>query len=214
MNALESLLRPATAVLNRNIQEITQARTLCAELEGTVVAIRVSNTALAAYFEVQHDCVDLTVASDQEPNVVISGSLLALTKMLIDADPSMLRDGSIELTGDAEVAQQFQDLLTLARPDLEEELASIVGDIAAHRVGNMARGIASWGRNARSTMAANVREYLQEESRDAPSRFEAEEFADDVGVLRDDVDRIEARLNRLRKHEPSLKSSLKSNHNE
>ena len=46
-------------------------------------------------------------------------------------------------------------------------------------------------------MGANVREYLQEESRDAPSRYEVEQFSAGVSTLRDDVDRIEARLNRL-----------------
>ena len=44
-------------------------------------------------------------------------------------------------------------------------------------------------------MSDNVREYLQEESRDVPSRYEVERFADEVGRLRDDVDRLEARIN-------------------
>jgi ubiquinone biosynthesis protein UbiJ len=47
-------------------------------------------------------------------------------------------------------------------------------------------------------MGANIREYLQEESRDAPSRDEVDRFSAAVNTLRDDVDRIEARLNRLR----------------
>ncbi len=47
-------------------------------------------------------------------------------------------------------------------------------------------------------MGANIREYLQEESRDAPSRYEVDKFTADVSALRDDVDRVEARLNRLR----------------
>jgi len=42
-----------------------------------------------------------------------------------------------------------------------------------------------------------VREYLQEESRDVPSRYEVEEFAGEIGRLRDDVDRLEARINLL-----------------
>jgi ubiquinone biosynthesis protein UbiJ len=46
-------------------------------------------------------------------------------------------------------------------------------------------------------MASNIREYLQEESRDVPSRYEVERFAQQVDSLRDDVARLEARLNRL-----------------
>jgi ubiquinone biosynthesis protein UbiJ len=46
-------------------------------------------------------------------------------------------------------------------------------------------------------MGANIREYLQEESRDAPSRYEVERFASRVDTLRDDVDRLAARVARL-----------------
>ena len=110
-----------------------------------------------------------------------------------------VRDGSLDLTGDAETAREFQQLLAFAKPDVEEELSGIVGDVAAHRLGEIARGVGRWGRDARSTMGANIREYLQEESRDAPSRYEVDAFSKNVGTLRDDVDRVEARLNRLLK---------------
>jgi ubiquinone biosynthesis protein UbiJ len=106
-----------------------------------------------------------------------------------------LRDGTLELTGDAHVADRFQRLLSFAKPDIEEELSNVIGDAAAHRLANLARGV--WGRGARSTMGANIREYLQEESRDAPSRYEVDRFTANVNALRDDVDRLEARINRL-----------------
>ena len=46
-------------------------------------------------------------------------------------------------------------------------------------------------------MGDNVREYLQEESRDVPTRYEVDRFTQRVGALRDDVERIAARLNRM-----------------
>jgi ubiquinone biosynthesis protein UbiJ len=141
--------------------------------------------------------LELTTDYEDEPDVLISGSLLTLARMTGESGISALRDGSLELTGDAHTAERFQRLLSLAKPDPEEELSGLVGDAAAHRLGELARGIGNWARDARSTMGANIREYLQEESRDVPSRYEVDRFADDVGVLRDDVDRLEARINRL-----------------
>ena len=46
-------------------------------------------------------------------------------------------------------------------------------------------------------MGANIREYLQEESQDVPSRYEVDRFADKVNDLRDDVERLEARISHL-----------------
>jgi ubiquinone biosynthesis protein UbiJ len=198
MDALEAALRPIVSLINRNISESTPARELCAELSGTVVAVRVRDTALSAYFLVHDDALDIVASSSQEPDVVITGSIITLARMAGQSGETAIRRGSLDLNGDAETANQFQQLLSFAKPDIEEEISGIVGDVAAHRLGEMARGVGRWGKNARSTMGANIREYLQEESRDAPSRYEVDKFAADVNTLRDDVERIEARINRLR----------------
>lgn len=199
MDALEAALRPIASLLNRNIAESTPARELCLKLSGTVVAVRVRNTALAAYFIVNDEVLDVVTSSADAPDVVITGSIITLARMAGQSGETAIRDGSLDLTGDAETAREFQQLLAFAKPDVEEELSGIVGDVAAHRLGEIARGLGRWGRDARSTMGANVREYLQEESRDAPSRYEVDAFSKNVGTLRDDVDRVEARLNRLLK---------------
>lgn len=199
MDALEAALRPVASLLNRNIAESTPARELCLKLSGTVVAIRVRNTALTAYFIVNDEVLDVVTSSADEPDVVITGSIITLARMAGQSGETAVRDGSLDLTGDAETAREFQQLLAFAKPDVEEELSGIVGDVAAHRLGEIARGVGRWGRDARSTMGANIREYLQEESRDAPSRYEVDAFSKNVGTLRDDVDRVEARLNRLLK---------------
>lgn len=197
MNPLEAVLQPVASVLNRNIRETTPARELCDKLDGAVVAVRVRGTGLATWFVIDDGELRLTTDYADEPDVVISGSLLTLARMSGDAGLEALRNGSLELTGDTHKAERFQRLLALARPDVEEELSGVIGDAAAHRLGEVARSIAAWGRDARATMGANVREYLQEERRDVPSRYEVERFGAEVDTLRDDVDRLEARIARL-----------------
>jgi ubiquinone biosynthesis protein UbiJ len=108
-----------------------------------------------------------------------------------------IRDGSLDITGDAYTAHRFKQMLNYAKPDIEEELSQVIGDVAAHHAGEFARGFRDWARDARTTIGSNIREYLQEESRDVPSRYEVERFASNVDSLRDDVARLEARINRL-----------------
>jgi len=197
MDSLETLLRPITTVLNRNISETTPARELCARLDGKIIAIRVRDTALAMYFTIRDEVIGLTADHESEPDVVITGSLLTLARIAGNSGERALRTGALDLTGDVATAEAFQSLLGYAKPDLEEELSGIVGDGAAHRIGEVARGVGSWARNARETMGSNIREYLQEESRGAPSRYEVDRFTKDLHTLRDDVERLEARINRL-----------------
>ena len=197
IDPLEAALRPVANLLNRNIRATTPARKLCKELDGTVVAIRVSKTALAASFIVHDDHLELTTEISDDPDVLISGSLLTLARMAGDSGSSTLRDGSVEMAGDVLLAEKFQQLLDYAKPDIEEELASVVGDATAHRLGEFARGFSRWSAQARDTMSDNIREYLQEESRDLPSRYEIDRFTADVDALRDDVARLAARIERL-----------------
>ena len=201
MNPLETLLSPLARTLNRNIGESTTARELCRQLDGKVVAIRVRDTGLAMVFEFSDEQVRLRTEIGTEPDVVLTGSLVTLARLASPMDEAdsgaAARRGGLDITGDAFVAQAFQKLLGHARPDPEEELSRIVGDTAAYHAGQFARGVRDWAIEARTTMGTNVREYLQEESGQAPSRFEFERFARNVDALRDDVARLEARINRL-----------------
>ena len=196
MNTLDALMRPVVSLINRQIRNKTPARELCANLEGTVVAVRVRDTALAMYFLVGHDALEIRSYADT-PDVVISGSLLALTRLAGQSAEDAIRDGSVELIGDAETAQSFQQLLAYGKPDIEEELSGVFGDVAAHGLGDIARNVSRWGKNAHDTIRQNVREYLQEESRTVPSRYEVDAFRAQTETLRDDVERFEARLRRL-----------------
>lgn len=197
MDALHTALRPITSLLNRQIRARAPARALSNELDGKTIAIRIRDTSLAAYLHIAGEELVLSGEFDREPDVILSGTLLALLQMSRSAGEDLIRKGEIELTGDAQLAGQFRKLMKFARPDPEEELSRVVGDVAAHGVGDIVRGIGKWGRRAGATLRQNVSEYLQEESRALPSRYEVERFRGSVEALRDDVARFEARLRRL-----------------
>jgi ubiquinone biosynthesis protein UbiJ len=197
MNTLDSLLRPAVSMINRQIAAKTPARALARELDGRTFALRVSDTGLAIYLRVDGGAVALTATYEGEPDVVATGSLVSLTRLAGPAGEDLVRDGRIDIAGDALLASQFRKLMHYGRPDLEEELSSVIGDVAAHGIGEFLRDVRSRGRAAGRTMQQNVGEYLQEESRAVPARHEAEAFRKDVGALRDDVARFEARLKRF-----------------
>ena len=204
MDTLETLFRPLTALVNRQIKATTPARELCAELDGKIMAVRVKDTGLAIYFCACPDEIALFGEYDGEPDVAITGSIMSLARLAGARGEDAIRDGSLELIGDAELAQAFQKLLGYGKPDIEEELSGVIGDVAAHRLGEVARSVGSWGKEASATLRQNITEFLQEERRDVPSRHEVETFTRKVDELRDDVARVEARLINL-EHEDQEK---------
>jgi ubiquinone biosynthesis protein UbiJ len=181
-------------MINRQVAAKTPARELCSQLEDRVMALRVNDTALAVYLQIADGGVILGSTCEQEPDVIVSGSLLSLAKLASPDGDATIRHGDIDITGDVIIAQQFQKLLYFGRPDIEEELAAVIGDAAAHGLGELLRGFGEWRRGATETMRQNVGEYLQEESRSVPTRDEVEAFRGRVETLRDDVSRIEARI--------------------
>lgn len=190
-------LTPLESLLNRNIAASSAARALCRRLDGKVMALHVEGMPLSIYFKSNGEQMSLDTQHEGTPNATLSGTPLSLLRMAGPAPETALRTGSVHIHGDAEIAQTFSELLKQARPDLEEELSRVIGDVAAHQVGDMARSALGFARRAADTFAQNVSEYLQEEGRDAPSRTEADEFITGVDKLRDDVDRLEARLSLL-----------------
>jgi ubiquinone biosynthesis protein UbiJ len=85
----------------------------------------------------------------------------------------------------------------LLRPDVEEELAQLVGDVPAHTLGRFARGVFGWSEKAASTTVRNVAEYLAHEKQHLVPRAEGDQLLKGVDTLREDVDRLEARLDVL-----------------
>jgi len=85
----------------------------------------------------------------------------------------------------------------LLRPDIEEDLSLLIGDVPAHQIGRFARMAASWGQRAVSTAVENTAEYFAHERRDLVSRNEGEQYLRGVDLLREDLDRLAARIDQL-----------------
>jgi len=192
-------LQPLEAVLNRNIAASATARQLCRQLDGKVLALHVTGTPVNLYLRGSGERMELDTTNEGTATATLSGAPLSLLRLAGASPEATLRGGSVHIEGNAEVAQVFSELLKHSRPDLEEELSRVIGDVAAHQVGNVARSALAFGKRAADTFTQNIAEFLQEESRDLPTRTEADEFLAGVDRLRDDVDRIEARIKLLDK---------------
>ncbi len=131
-----------------------------------------------------------------EASVTISIAPADLSQVL--TDPARAASFA-KVSGDAEFARVMSDVLTRLRWDAEADLARFVGDIAAVRIVEAARAIAAHTRSGSRRLAENVAEYLLEENPMLLHRRAGQDFASDVAVLRDDVERLAKRIALLEK---------------
>ncbi len=181
-------------VLNRGLPRSPRAQQLCAELTGRRIAVEAPAMG-RLLVESTGSSLRITRGSLPADAEVIGGPLSLLA--LGGADAALSR-GEVEVRGDAELAQKFQELARLLAPDPEEELSLLIGDVAAHRIGRFARGALGWTRDAAATLLRDVGEYFSHERGDLVSREEGEQFLRGVDALREDVDRLDARLELLK----------------
>ena len=185
-------------LLNRCIRESSSARNLLAALDGKSLEVAVRGFAPVLRLEASQTRLSLSAGTaGSAATAAVSGSPLTLLGLVGASTAEGFRASGAELSGDAQTAESFAELLRRARPDIEEELSRIVGDIPAHELARMARRIGGWSRRAGSSLTMNAAEFLQEEARQLPPRAEVDAFHGDVERLRDDVERSAQRLDGL-----------------
>lgn len=185
--------------LNRYLALDPESKTALAELYGKCVCIDLAGFDVQFYLVPGPAGVLVLGRFEGEPDCILRGTPLGVARLGLAAEKSdQLFDGAVEVGGDTEVAQHFGTILGNLQVDWEELLSKATGDVIAHAVGRGVRECLRWGSDARESLAADVREYVQEESRLAPTRVELEEFLGEVDQIRDDVERLSARVERLR----------------
>jgi ubiquinone biosynthesis protein UbiJ len=60
---------------------------------------------------------------------------------------------AVDVAGNARLASEVMFLFRHLRWDAEEEAAKLIGDVAAHRLAGMARGVAAWHADAARRIA-------------------------------------------------------------
>jgi ubiquinone biosynthesis protein UbiJ len=178
----------ALGVLNRMLAREQWARERLAPFAGRVARFEAAPFALA--FRIDEGGV-FADSERAEPAVTVGADLAALPLALGDPQ-AMMRN--VSLKGDADFAQALAFVLQNLRPEPEEELSRFIGDVAAQRIVGFLRSSASHWRELAERMLENSAHYLVTENPMIVGRDEVSEFNAEVARLRDDVARLEKRV--------------------
>jgi ubiquinone biosynthesis protein UbiJ len=101
------------------------------------------------------------------------------------------------ISGSGPLAEELRYLARHLRPDMEEELSRVVGDVAAQRIGDSVRALARWQRDAAQRAGEALADYAVDEQRLLVRRAELAQLTADIARLGDALMQLEQRIARL-----------------
>ena len=189
--------------LTRALERSPRALELCAALEGRRLKVEINGIPGALWVTVAKRSLQVAHAggaaetAECAADVTVHGSPIGLLALAGGDASTVAARGGVGFSGDEMLAQQFQELARLLRPDLEHTLAGFVGRIPAHLASRALELVTNWGRAAGESVTRNTAEYLAHESRDLVPRGEAENFLGGVEALHSRLTAAETRVTQL-----------------
>ncbi len=156
-----------------------------------------------ARFEIFPFALALTVLDNGEVALAAADAVPAVTARptpglmlrLAARDDAAWRD--IDIAGDTDFAAAIHHVARNLRWDVEEDLSRVFGDIAAHRMAETGRTLNRWGAQALENTGRSFAEYWTEEQPLIAGKRDLDEFNRAVDALRDDLARLEKRVDIL-----------------
>jgi ubiquinone biosynthesis protein UbiJ len=183
---------PAARALNHVLKSAPLAMERLARHAGRTAAFHVGPVSVAFTIQTTGEVASAVEGAARDLDVRISPFLLP---RLAAHEEAAFRE--IEMQGDMELAQEVSFLARNLTWDAEEDLSRVVGDIAAHRIVSTARAFIGWSADTGVRMAQGAAEYWTEESPLIATRVKVDTFVNGVAELRDAVERLEKRIEKL-----------------
>lgn len=187
-------------VINRYLALDPEMLDKMAAFSGKVIKLEIIGISTPLYMLPDSNGMQIRTEHDGEADTILRGTPISLFKMgLVSNAATLLLKGDVEISGDTRLGHQFKNVFSQMDIDWTEPLAELVGDTLAYQVQQSGKKITGWGRGVFESATMSFSEYLQEESRDAVTETELNIFNADVDQLRNDVDRLQAKINSLSK---------------
>lgn len=180
--------------LNTLIKDDPNLGRRLARLKGQVIQVHLKelNKTLTFVFSQQ---IDVLANYEGKPDCYLSLHLSVLPELREQANiTKLIKQDKLVLEGDIQLAQKFSQLMTDCKPDIEEWLSRVTGDVVAHTVVQGAKNVGSLLTSQFNKHQNHLSQVLTEEWRIAPAPLEIAYFCDQVDEVKSQAARLEAKL--------------------
>lgn len=187
-------------VINRYLALDPEMLAKLAVLSGKVIKVELTGIDKQFFIYPGAQGIEIQTESETKADTVLRGTPFSLFKMGVTPDAAnLLLKGEVEITGDTRLGHQFKKALSEIDIDWSEPLAELFGDGLAYQIQQAGKKFFTWGKQSVQSVSLSASEYLQEESRDVVTKTELEIFNRHVDKIKNDVDRLEAKIKNIRK---------------
>lgn len=190
---LNSLSLP---VLNRALSDDAWATQRLSAFSGATVRITLADKPIVRYTVEPNGLLAAHEAfGDDEPTLSIDLPPDAASRFMSHGRQGILKAAKIR--GNIDLANAVNDVLDNIRPDPEAFLASKIGDIAAHRAMGVFHSLKQGAEQLMGRLKDQFTEHVAEGHSVIVPNDEITHFMTEVDTLRNDVARLQQRIDRL-----------------
>ncbi|PMK04259.1 SCP2 domain-containing protein [Vibrio sp. 10N.261.55.A7] len=182
---------------NRLIQDDPELERRLLRLKGQVLQVHLKELNKTLTFVFSHQ-VDVLADYEGEADCYLSLNLSVLPELREQANiTDLIKQDKLDLQGDIQLAQKFSQLLKDCKPDIEEWVSRLTGDVVAHTLIQGVKDVSGVIQSKLARHQSNLAQVLTEEWRIAPPPLEIAYFCDQVEELSSQARRIEKQLDKL-----------------
>lgn len=166
-------------------------------LKGQIIQVHLKelNKTLTFVFSQQ---IDVLSEYEGQPDCYLSLNLSVLPELREQSNiTKLIKQDKLILEGDIQLAQKFAQLMTDCKPDLEEWLSRVTGDVVAHTLVQGVKNVGGLVAKQATKHQNHLAQVLTEEWKIAPAPLEVAHFCDQVDDVKSSAARLEAKLNAL-----------------
>lgn len=166
-------------------------------LKGQIIQVNLKelNKTLTFVFSQQ---IDVLADYEGQPDCYLSLNLSVLPELREQSNiTKLIKQDKLILEGDIQLAQKFAQLMTDCKPDIEEWLSRVTGDVVAHTLVQGVKNVGGFVVSQANKHQNHFAQVLTEEWKIAPAPLEIAHFCDQVDDVKSATARLEAKLNTL-----------------
>jgi ubiquinone biosynthesis protein UbiJ len=182
-------------IINRALRYDPAALSKLASIKNQIIEVNCEDWRMKFYIVCESNGLHFEKKQSGTATTVITGTLNHFLHIFMKgANTKTLFDYPIDIAGSTHSMEVLRDIFKNLDLDLEERLSHFLGDALAHQIFYHAKKTKCVVENTSEKLFSQTKEYIHCESRNVVTKKQAEKFYSDVAKLRDDVDRLEARL--------------------